>query len=135
EEGSYVQAGQTLAIIENSDYEAQNVAAETRLRQADAELQRVIHDARSQERRAAWAVVEQAEAIMRNAEIELERRQQLFQRGALAGEEADRGERDLRVARARYQEAKEQYALIDAKAREEDRPKAQAAVALARAQV
>src|SRR5262245_462614 len=53
EEGSHVQAGQTLAIIENSDYEAQSVSAEARLSQADAELRRVINGARSQERREA----------------------------------------------------------------------------------
>jgi HlyD family secretion protein len=135
EEGDQMQQGQHMAILENSDYAAQLAAAEARLAQAQAEWRRVMNGARSQERREARAVVEQTEVVMRNAELELERRQRLLQRGAVSKEEADRAERELRVARARYQEAKERHALIDAEAREEDRARAQATVALARAQV
>jgi multidrug resistance efflux pump len=59
----------------------------------------------------------------------------LFRRGYIAREEADRAERDLRVARARFQEARARHAFITAAAREEDQARAHAAVALARAQV
>ena len=88
-----------------------------------------------EERREAWAVVEQAEAVLRNTESEIERRQMLFRRGYIAREEADRADRDVRVARARFQEARERHALITAAAREEDQARAHAAVALASAQV
>jgi HlyD family secretion protein len=135
DEGDQMQQGQHMAILENRDYAARLAAAEARLAQAQAELRRVMNGARSQERREARAVVEQTESVMWNAELELARRQWLLQHGAISKEEADRAERDLRVARARNHEAKERHALIDAAAREEDRARAQATVALARAQV
>src|SRR5262249_34091352 len=102
---------------------------------AQAELRRVLNGARQEERREAWATVEQAEAILQNAEAETARRQMLLRRGYIAREEVDRAERDLRVARSRLQGAREHHAVIAAAAREEDRARAQAAVALARAQV
>lgn len=135
EEGDQVQHGQTLALLSSSDYEAQLVAAEARLRQAQAEWQRLINGARREERREAWAAVEQAEAMQRQAEAEMTRRQMLDQRGYIAREEADRARRDFEVATARLAEARERHALITAAARPEDRDRAQAAVALARAQL
>jgi HlyD family secretion protein len=135
EEGDQMRQEQYMAILENRDYAAQLAAAEARLAQAQAELRRVMNGARSQERREARAVIEQTKSVMRNAELELARRQWLSQRGAVSKEEVDRAERDLHVARARNHEAEERHALIDAEAREEDRARAQATVALARAQV
>ena len=135
QEGDHVQGGQLLAVLENSYYTAHVAAATARLRQAQAELRRLLNGARQEERREAWAVVEQAEAVLRNTESEIERRQMLFRRGYIAREEADRADRDVRVARARFQEARERHALITAAAREEDQARAHAAVALASAQV
>jgi multidrug resistance efflux pump len=135
QEGDHVQGGQLLAVLENNDYKAHVAAATARLRQAQAELLRLLNGARQEERRAAWAAVEQAAAVLRNTESEVERRQMLFRRGYIAREEADRADRDLHVARARFQEAQERHALITAAAREEDQARAHAAVALARAQV
>lgn len=135
QEGDHVQGGQLLAVLENSLYKAQVAAAAARLRQAQAELRRLLNGARQEERREAWAAVEQAEAVLRNTELELERRQRLFRRGYIAREEADRAERDLRVARARFQETRARHAFITAAAREEDQARAHAAVALAHAQV
>jgi len=81
QEGDHVQGGQLLAVLENSLYKAQVAAAAARLRQAQAELRRLLNGARQEERREAWAAVEQAEAVLRNTELELERRQRLFRRG------------------------------------------------------
>jgi ABC exporter DevB family membrane fusion protein len=135
QEGDGVERGQVLAVLQRHDYEAQLMAAKARLEQAQAELQRLLNGARQEERREVWAAVEQAKAVLRNAQVEVERRQMLLNRGYIAREEVDRVQRDLRVARARFQAAWERYAFVTADAREDERERAQAAVGLAQAQV
>lgn len=135
EEGDHVQAGQVIATLENEEYQARVASAEARLNQAEAELRRVLNGARNQERLEAQAAVKEAEAVMENARIEMERRQSLYREGFIAREEADRSEREYQVAKARYEAAIQRHALINDKAREEDRARARANVALARAQL
>jgi HlyD family secretion protein len=135
EEGDRVQAGQVIAVLENSDYRARVASAEARLRQAEAELRRILNGARHQERLQAQAGVEEAEAVLENARIEMKRRQSLYRDGFISREEVDRSEREYQVAKARYEASLQHQALINAAAREEDRSKAQADVALARAQL
>jgi multidrug resistance efflux pump len=135
QEGDGVQRGQVLAVLQRREYEAQLMAAKARLSQAEAELQRLINGARQEERREVWAAVEQAEAVRRNAQVEVQRRQMLLRRGYIAREEVDRARRDLQVAQARFQGARERYAFVTAAAREDERARAQAAVVLAQAQV
>jgi multidrug resistance efflux pump len=63
------------------------------------------------------------------------RRQMLFRRDYIAREEADQAERDLRRAKASFQEARARHAFITAAPRQEDQARAETAVALASAQV
>jgi ABC exporter DevB family membrane fusion protein len=149
EEGAAVMRGQVLAVLANGDYEAQlssaraqivsaesqRAAALARLEVARAELRRVVNGARVEERREARAAAEQSAAVKRNAQTEVERRRRLFASGDIAREELERAERDLRVAEAREQELRERFAFVNAKAREEDVSRAEAAVRLAEAQV
>jgi ABC exporter DevB family membrane fusion protein len=135
EEGDRVHKGQTLAILENDDYRAQVTSAEARLKEREATLRRVVNGARDQERREAWESVKEAEAVMENARVEIERRRELYLKGVIAREETDRAEREYRVTKARFEAARERHALIDDDAREEDRSKAEADVMLARAEL
>ncbi len=135
EEGDRVKRGQVIAVLENSDYRAQVASAQAQLQEREAELRKIINGARSQERAEALASVKEAEAVLNNARIEMERRQGLFREGVVSREEADRFEREYKVAKARYDETAEHHALVDAAAREEDRARAEADVALARAQL
>ena len=135
EEGDRIQPGQVLAQLENADYVARVASAEAQLRQREAELRRVVNGARSQERREALADLKAAEAVLENARIEMNRRTTGYRQGVFAKEEADRAEREFGVAKGRYDAAKERYELIEDDAREEDRSRAEAAVALARAQL
>lgn len=135
EEGSKVRRGQILAVLENSDFQAQVASAEAQLREREAELRRVVNGARDQERREAKEAVDEAEATMDNARVEMERRQVLFGKGVIAREEANRAERDYQVARARREAARQRLELINDEAREEDRAKAQANVALSLARL
>jgi HlyD family secretion protein len=135
QEGDSIQRDQILAVLQSREYAARLMAAKARLSQAQAERQRLINGARQEERREVWAAVQQAEAMLLNAQVEAQRRQMLLRRGYIAREEVDRMQRDLRVARARFQEAQERYAFVTAAAREDERARAQAAVMLAQAQV
>jgi HlyD family secretion protein len=85
---------QLLAVLENSADQAHVAAAAARLRQAEAELRRLLNGAGQEERREAWAAVEHAEAVLRHTELEMARRQMLFRRDYIAREEADQAERD-----------------------------------------
>ncbi|MCI0454072.1 MAG: HlyD family efflux transporter periplasmic adaptor subunit [Candidatus Dadabacteria bacterium] len=134
EEGDQIKEGQVIAVLENDDYRAQVSSAEAMLKLKEAELRRIINGARNQERRGAWAEVKEAQAVMKNAQADLERRRALYRKGIIAREEVERTERDYNVAKARYEATVEHHSLIDDEAREEDRSKAEADVALAKAE-
>lgn len=135
EEGDRVQRGQVLAEIENDDYRARVAAAEAELAQREAELRRTVNGARTQERGEAQAAVQAAKAVLDNSKSEAERRRGLADRNTISRDEADRYERQYQVARAQYEQASQHFALMDAEAREEDRARAEAAVATAHAQL
>jgi len=135
EEGDRVQKGQILAQLENEDYLARVGSAEATLSERRAELLRTVNGARSEERRAAEASVEGAKAVLENARKEAERRRRLADRDMISRDEAERYERVYQVARAEYDRASEEFSLVDGEAREEDRRRAEAAVAAAQAQL
>src|SRR5271170_195196 len=135
EEGDRVHKGQVLAQIENEDYIARVSAAQATLAQRRAELERTINGARSQERLASEANVQAAKAVLDNARLEAERRRNLADKEMISRDEAERYERAYRVAQAEYERASEEFSLIEADARVEDRRRAEAAVATAEAQL
>jgi ABC exporter DevB family membrane fusion protein len=135
EEGDRVRKGQVLAEIENNDYVARVSAAEATLAVRQAELERTINGARSEERRAAEATVEAAKAVRDNTRREAERRRNLADREMISHDEAERYERAYQVAEAEYERAREEFSLIDSDARVEDRHRAEAAVRTAEAQL
>jgi multidrug resistance efflux pump len=135
EEGDRVHKGQVLAQIENADYLARVSAAEATLAQRQAELLRTVNGARSQERRAAEATVQAAKAVVDNAGHEAERRRNLADHEMISHDEAERYQRAYQVAQAEYERASQEFSLIDADARIEDRHRAEAAVATAQAQL
>ncbi len=135
EEGEKVVKGQVIARIENSRQAAQVASAEANLQRREAELRRLVNGARGQERREALAATQEAEAILANARVEMDRRRALFEKGVLSREEADRATREWEVAQSRFKAVSERHALIEDDAREEDVQKAEAGVALARAEL
>jgi HlyD family secretion protein len=135
EEGDHVRRGQVIAILENADYQAQVASAEADLAAREAGLRKIVNGARAEERREALASVNEAQAVMDNARAEMERRQGLYREGVISREEVDRYEREYKVASARHDAAAHRYALLDNPAREEDRARGGAEVALAIAQI
>jgi len=135
EEGDRVHKGQVLAQIENEDYFARVAGAEAALAQREAELSRTINGARTQERRASEAGVKAAQAVLENSRREAERRRILADHQMISRDEAERYERGYQVALAEYERAVQEFSLVDAGPREEDRRRAEAAVASAHAQL
>ena len=135
DEGNKVRKGDTLAVIENSDYRARVAAAEAALAQRRADLDRIENGARPQELEQARLTVDSAKTVMDNARSEMEHRKTLVARGAVSQEEYDRAEREYRVADSRYRDAVEQDRLVREGAREEDRNRARAEVRSAEAQL
>ncbi len=135
EEGDTIQRGQVLAELENADYRAQVESARANVVAKQAVLRKVVNGARHQERAEAWSTVNEAKAVMENANSELRRRQELFSAGVVSREELDRYAREADVAKAKYDAAVQQHALVDDRAREEDQSLAAADLKLAEAQL
>jgi len=135
EEGDAIHRGQVLAELENADYRAQVESARANVLAREAALRKVINGARFQERAEAWSSVNEAKVVMENAKSELHRRQELFSAGVVSREEFDRYAREADVAKAKYETAVQQHALVDDHAREEDQALAEADVKLAQAQL
>jgi len=135
EEGDKIHRGQVLAELENADYRAQVESSRANVVAKEATLRKVINGARRQERDEAWSSVNEAKAVMENANSELHRRQELFKAGVVSREELDRYASDADVATAKYQAAVQQHSLVDDHAREEDQSLAEADLQLAKAQL
>jgi ABC exporter DevB family membrane fusion protein len=135
EEGDAIRRGQVLAELENADYRAQVESSRANVVAKEAVLRKVINGARRQERDEAWSSVNEAKAVMENAQSELHRRQELFSAGVVSREELERFAREADVAKAKYEGAVQQHALVDDHAREEDRSLAEADLQLAQAQL
>src|SRR5215467_5003347 len=135
EEGDVVCRGEVLAELENADYRAQMESAGANVVAKQAALRKVINGARRQERAEAWSQVDEAKAVVEDAKSELHRRQELFAAGVVSREELDRYAREADVAKAKYDVAVQQHALVDDRAREEDQSLAEADLKSAHAQL
>ena len=133
DEGNTVKKGQVLAVLVNDDYHAAVLAAHATLADRQANLDKVIHGARRQERDEAQAAVRETETNANNAAAEMARRQRLYEKGVVSREETENYENQFKMAKARYDQALQHFKLIDAEARPEDVAMARAAVQLAQA--
>jgi len=135
EEGAHVVRGQVIATIASAEYQARIRSAEAEVQQKQSELQRLLAGARTEERQLAKFQFEEAQVVLRNAESELRRREELYKTGDVSKEEFDRAERDFQVASARVEQALQNQALVNAEARPDDVAKAEAAINIATGQL
>jgi len=135
EEGDSVKQGQILARLSADEFAARTDAAEQTLAAREAALAKVLAGARDMERQEARAAVAEARAVSEVARVEHQRRRQLLGKEVLSQEEADRAEREYKVATERLDAARQRFRLVDDPAREEDVKRAMAEAAEARARV
>uniref|UniRef100_I2Q4L6 Multidrug resistance efflux pump n=1 Tax=Desulfovibrio sp. U5L TaxID=596152 RepID=I2Q4L6_9BACT len=135
EEGDVVRQGQVLARLSADELTARVDAAEQTLAAREAALAKVLAGARDMERKEAQAAVEEAQAVLDVAKVEHERRRQLLSKEVLSKEEADRAEREYKVATERLDASRQHFRLVDDPAREEDIKRAMAEEAEARARL
>lgn len=135
DEGDAVTQGQILAELVNDDFKARVASAEAELAAREADARLVENGARVEERRGAEADVRQAEADLAHAEADHARARQLFDEKVISRAEMDRAEQAWRVSQARVESLRERHTLLDSASREEDRARAKAEVALARARL
>jgi HlyD family secretion protein len=135
EEGARIQRGQIIAVLDNSDYQARVEEARAELHLRQAELERLDNGSRSQERQEALAATREAQAVLTNALAEKERRDRLFKSGDISRADDEQADREYQVAKARNDEAREHYSLVDAAPRTDDVARAKAAIELAQAQL
>jgi ABC exporter DevB family membrane fusion protein len=149
EEGDEVVKGQTVAVLENADFQAQIAAAKTHigtlrrqqetaeagLLQAQAERERLANGARAEERREAQADFERTLPNVENARREYERRQRLYASGDVSREEFERARTAYENAAKQSETIRQRFNVVNAEARPDDLRKADAAIGLAQAQV
>lgn len=135
EEGDVVKQGQILARLSADELSARVDAAEQALAAREAALAKVLAGARDMERKEAKAAVAEARAVSEVALLEHQRRRQLLGKEVLSQEEADRAEREFKVATDRLDAARQRFRLVDDPAREEDVKRAMAEAAEARARL
>jgi HlyD family secretion protein len=135
EEGQHLRKGQIIAVVDNADYAARVAEARATVAVRQAALDRVVNGAREQERREAEASVTAARAVVENARSEQARKQSLFSTGDISRSDWENADREYRVAEARLAEAVAHFQFLDAPARADERDRAAADLALARAQL
>jgi HlyD family secretion protein len=135
EEGERVRRGDVIATLENRDFEARVELAIATVAQREAELERLANGSRSEQRREAEAAVREAEAVLVHAQTEQRRRLALRDFGAISRSEFDAADREMGVAAARLEAARERLAVVNDETRPEDLKRARAELDRARAQL
>jgi len=135
EKGNRVQEGQVLVRLEDNEYQAQLAQARASLAVAKARLKELETGSRPQEIDAAKAVVEQAEANFRNAQVNLKRIEDLARQNVASQAQLDTARTQFEVTQAQLASARKNYELVKIGPRVEQIEYARAQVAQAQAAV
>ena len=135
DENQEVALGQIIAAVDNTEQVARLASARAQLALRQAELERIVHGARPEERREARAELTEADASLDLARREYERRLPLTKSGASPQTVLDQATSNFNASKARRAVVAEKLALIESGARAEDVTAARAQVRLAEADV
>jgi HlyD family secretion protein len=134
-EGDYVNAGDTLAIIEAPEVEAKMAQAQSAVEAASAIEQMAQNGARKEMVQAAYQLLEQAKAGLTIAEKSYNRMKVLFDEGVVSAQKFDEAEALYKSAQAQVKAAQSQYDMAVNGARAEEKRAASATVGKARGAV
>ncbi|MGH7427708.1 MAG: HlyD family secretion protein, partial [Candidatus Methylomirabilaceae bacterium] len=112
EKGNTVEKGQVLLRIEQGEFVAAVDRAEASLVAAKARLREVETGSRPEEIERARAVMEEAKSNVANAQLDLERFQQLFAEGAVSRQLLDSAKNKHEVALAQLHAAKQSHEMM-----------------------
>jgi HlyD family secretion protein len=135
EENDEVTAGQIIAVIDNAEQNARVASAQAQLALRQAELDRILHGARGEELREAKAALSEADAGLKYARRDYERRLPLAKRGVSPQAVLDQAKATLDANEARRTVAAERLAQLETGARPEDIDAARARLRLADAEL
>lgn len=110
----------TNARVNPSKTTAAIRGAEAQVRQAQANLNKLVAGSRQEERAQARAAVDVAKSELDTAKSAFDRAQRLYDQGAIARAQLEVEENRYRQAEARYRQALESLALIEDATRPED---------------
>jgi HlyD family secretion protein len=133
DEGDRVEAGQTLAVLEQDAFVHAEANAEAMLKSAEARLAELLSGSRPQEIERARANVSAAEAALENAELNLRRANELAKREHAAQQALDSARLTHRTAAALLRQARAELALRLEGSRAEEITQQRAEVAARRA--
>ena len=135
QEGDYVKAGDTLAIIEAPEVEAKMTQAQSAVEAASAIELMARNGARKEQIQGALQLLEQAKAGLEIAEKSYNRVQQLYDEEVVSAQKRDEAEALYKSAQAQVKAAQSQYNMALNGARQEERQAASATVGQARGAV
>ena len=120
-EGDFVKAGDTLAILEVPEVDAQRRAAEATQGAAQALSDMADNGARQEQVQAAYQLWQQAQAASEIAEKSYKRVQKLFDEGVMSAQKRDEAFAAYKATEAQVKAAKSQYDMAKSGARIEER--------------
>ena len=135
EEGQTVRKGDVLLRLDAQQYQHAVSLAAAELALAEAQLQRLLNGARSQQRSEAKALYEAKLAELERAELSWERIDELRQAKAVSLQEVDDQRTLVAALRAEVAAAKARVELIEAPARPDEVQMDEARIAAAQAQL
>ncbi len=131
-EGDFVEQGEVLAYMDNSNLQGQLTQAQGNLAAAVANLERVIAGNREQDTAQIQAQLQDAQFALRQASNDLQRNQMLQRSGAISKQDLDKALTTRDRAQAQVNQHQEALALSQAGARSEDIDQAEAQVTAAK---
>ena len=134
-EGDFVQAGDTLAIIEAPEVHAKMVQAQSAADAATAIAQMTQNGARKEQIQAAAQILEQAKAGLEIAEKSYNRMKKLHEEEVISAQKFDEAEAMYKSAQAQVKTAQSNYQMAVNGARDEERRAAAATAGQARGAV
>lgn len=133
QEGSQVNAGDTLAILDHSTMELQLKQAQAGVELADAQYQLLVNGARVEDVRQAEEALRQIESSTKNARGDYERMRELYKSKSVSKKQYDDAESRYTITKAQLSSAKQNLQKMQSFARPEDLAAAKARLNQAKA--
>jgi HlyD family secretion protein len=135
QEGDFVNAGDTLAIIDAPEVRAKMQQAQGAEAGASALELMARNGARKEQVQGAYQLLQKAKAGLEIAEKSYNRVQRLFDEGVMSAQKRDEAYANYKAMEATYEAAKSQYEMAQNGARQEEKMAAQSQVERARGAV